>query len=77
MNELATPTSQEAITTAGLDFSGVPGYYTATLSIPIHNDSTNERSGQIRVELLGDNNTPKTYRVANEWRPNSYRNYLR
>ena len=66
LNELAIPTSQEAITTASLNFSGVPGLYSATLSVPIHNDSTNERSGQIKVELLADNNTPKTYRVATD-----------
>ena len=45
LNESATPTSQEALTEAQLSFSGSSGYYAATLSIPIHNDTVGERTG--------------------------------
>ena len=38
LNENATPSSQEAIAWQTVDFSGSAGSYSATLSVPIHND---------------------------------------
>ena len=38
--------------------------YTAQLEVPIHNDQVGERSGEIGVSLLPDDNGRWTYRVA-------------
>ena len=64
LNENATPISQEAITEANVDFSGTESPYSATLSVPIHDDDVSERTGQIEVILLGDDANVQTYRVA-------------
>ena len=66
LNNDASPTSQEAIKSTNLNFTGTTGYYTTTLNVPIHNDDVGERTGQIAVELLGDDATLKTYRVATD-----------
>ena len=66
LNENASPTSQEAITSANIDFTGTLNYYTAILSVPIHNDSIGERTGQIEVSLLEDDVVEKNYKIATD-----------
>ena len=63
LNENATPSSQEAIAWQTVDFSGSAGSYTATLSVPIHNDLIGERTGQISVTLLSDDSATQKYTV--------------
>ena len=64
LNAAATPTSQEAETEQDIDFTGSSGTFTATLSVPIHDDDVGERTGQIQVELLPDDASIPTYRIA-------------
>ena len=64
LDETTTPTSQEAENEQEIDFSGSANNYTATLSVPIHNDNVGERTGQIKVELLQDDAAVRTYQVA-------------
>ena len=66
LNEAATPTSQEVATAAEVDFTGSADSYTATLSVPIHDDEVGERTGQIEVTLLGDDARSQTYQVATD-----------
>ena len=66
LNESATPTSQEALTEAQLSFSGSSGYYAATLSVPIHNDTVGERTGHIDVTLIADDAVVKTYQIGSD-----------
>ena len=49
-----------------IDFTGSAGSYTATLSVPIHDDNIGERTGQIQVELLSDDADSQTYQVATD-----------
>ena len=67
LDENAIPTNQEAEIAPNLDFSGTPGNYTATLPVPIHDDTdVGERTGQIEVTILADDATEKTYLVATD-----------
>ena len=66
LNEAATPTSQEVATATEVDFTGSGDSYTATLSVPIHDDEVGERTGQIEVTLLGDDARSQTYQVATD-----------
>ena len=63
LNEFASP-SQEAVTSAEIDFTGSGNTFSATLSVPIHNDSAGERTGEIQVTLLPDDVAEHNYRVA-------------
>ena len=58
--------SQEETTTQSLRFDNIENVYTATLTIPIHDDEISEHTGQIQVTLLDDNNPTPMYRVAND-----------
>ena len=64
LDATATPTSQEEVTSQEIDFTGSGGTYTARLSVPLHDDSDGERTGQIQVELLPDDAPAQTYKVA-------------
>ena len=66
LNDNATPTSQEAVTTQAIDFTGSNNSYTATLSVPIHNDEIGERTGQIEVSLLRNDVPIELYKVATD-----------
>ena len=66
LNENATPTSQEEMTAQEVDFTGSSGTFTATLSVPIHDDDVGERTGQIRVELLPDDAAAHKYRIESD-----------
>ena len=73
----ATPTSQDAVTTTqAIDFTGSNNSYTATLSVPIHNDAVGERTGQIEVTLLRNDIATETYKRCNRWNANGYRDYF-
>ena len=61
---MQSPTSLEEPTEDTIDFSGSGGTFTATLSVPIHDDEVGERTGQIQVELLPDDASIPTYRIA-------------
>ena len=58
--------SQEATTSQVLPFINENNIYTATLTIPIHDDNVREHSGRIQVTLLDDNQQTLTYRIAND-----------
>ena len=64
LDETATPTSQEALTSKRLNFTGAFNSYSAILSVPIHNDIIGERTGQIAVTLLEDDAIVKTYKIG-------------
>ena len=66
LDESATPTSQEAIAEQAIDFSGSAGTFTATLSVPIHNDSIGEDTGEIQIELLLIDAAIHTYQIATD-----------
>ena len=59
-------TNQEEETATQIAFSGSASPYTGTLSVPIHDDSTSERTGQIQVTLLPDDEAIHTYRVKSD-----------
>ena len=65
LDENASP-SQEAANSQSLNFEqiGNTRIYSATLTVPIHNDNIGERRGTILVNLLADNAPTETYVVA-------------
>ena len=66
LNDNATPISQEAETTQAIDFTGSNNSFTATLSVPIHDDEVGERTGQIEVSLLRNDLSTELYKVATD-----------
>ena len=65
LDENASP-SQEVANSQSLNFEqiGNTRIYSATLTVPIHNDNVGERRGTILVNLLADNAPTETYVVA-------------
>ena len=65
LNRNASP-SQEIKTSQTLNFSQVNGddNFHATLTIPIHDDSVGESTGEITVTLVADESHVEKYRVS-------------